>query len=68
MKGRISIYTVDLQLNPPDGVVEPAVMLESEEDGYLFITRGLYSISFENSKELEQVRVSNKEFIVNITI
>jgi len=68
MSGRISIYTVDLQLNPPDGIIEPAIMLETENDGYLFITHGLYSISFENSEDLEQVNIANKQFIVNITI
>lgn len=65
MNGRISIYTIDLQLNPPNGIIEPAIMLQTDEDGYLFVVRGLYVYS---SVDATDVKISNKEFIVNITI
>lgn len=62
---KINIYKVDVQLNPNDGIIDPAIMLESKTDGYLFVIRGLFVTSTFN---LDEVKIKNKEFIISLNL
>ena len=58
-----SLYTADVKLNKDGNFVK--MLLAENDNGYLFVNRGLFVISFES---LEDIEVTNKKHIGDITL
>lgn len=58
-----SLYTADVKFNKDGEFVK--MLLAKNDNGYLFVNKGLFVISYEN---LEDIEVTNKKHIVNIIL
>lgn len=56
MEETIKIYTADVNLNPDNvSFTRPYLILYSETEGYLFLNKMLFSLSFKDTISLEDL-------------
>lgn len=56
MNETIKIYTADVNLNPDNvSFTRPYLILYSETEGYLFVEKGLFVISFKDCISIEDL-------------
>ena len=65
-----SLYTADVKLNPTDKNYHRYLIITNQEEGVLFVNRGLYSLSFESLEALEtsDIEIKNKRHIGDINL
>ena len=65
-----SLYTAEVKLNKTDKGFKKMLILHNPEDGFLMVQKGLFSISFENQKALDDsdVEIKDKRHIGDINL
>lgn len=67
MDKTIKIYTADVNLNPDEvSFTKPLLILYSETEGYLFLNKMLFSLSFSDTIPLEDLAKKYNIKIENI--
>ena len=67
MNETIKIYTADINLNPDKvSFTRPYLILYSETEGYLFVEKGLFVLSFKDCISIEDLAKKHNLKIENV--